>query len=278
MVGEWNFYHAGNDPTRIMDEHWYMAPYYTARDEYASKPMFPLKGVGITIANYVEGPLEDWIKGALQLNGKNQFAVLSDKKLNKVQEIVKKSPLSPKVVALRSPQIRESSFLIEVYFKTIRNQSDAVVVEKMNGNGYSLTLDHAGELLFKVKGATGEASLMASKRINDGEWHHVIAECDRESAKLALYIDGKKDSENSGIGQNVNLSNTGDMFVGGTPNGRCIEGVFDFLRISLGTLKDAKTTIEELYAWEFNGPFLRDFTGRLPKGKRRDAGALEYHK
>jgi len=29
-----------------------------------------------------------------------------------------------------------------------------------------------------------------------------------------------------------------------------------------GTLADSKTTIEELYAWEFNGPFLYDFTGR----------------
>jgi hypothetical protein len=29
-----------------------------------------------------------------------------------------------------------------------------------------------------------------------------------------------------------------------------------------------------LYTWEFDGPFLKDFTGRYPKGKR-DAGALE---
>jgi hypothetical protein len=46
------------------------------------------------------------------------------------------------------------------------------------------------------------------------------------------------------------------------------------VRISLGTLADAKTDIGELYAWQFNGPFLRDFTGRKPQGKR-DAGALE---
>jgi hypothetical protein len=46
------------------------------------------------------------------------------------------------------------------------------------------------------------------------------------------------------------------------------------MRIALGILKDAKTDIKELYAWQFDGPFLRDFTGRKPKGKR-DAGALE---
>jgi hypothetical protein len=37
----------------------------------------------------------------------------------------------------------------------------------------------------------------------------------------------------------------------------------------------ARTTIEELYAWQFDGPFLRDFTGRKPVGERRDAGAIE---
>ena len=46
--------------------------------------------------------------------------------------------------------------------------------------------------------------------------------------------------------------------------------------ISRGTLEDAETTIEELHKWEFDGPFLRDFYGRPPKGVSRDAGALEY--
>jgi hypothetical protein len=40
-------------------------------------------------------------------------------------------------------------------------------------------------------------------------------------------------------------------------------------------LADAKTTIEELYAWEFSGPFLEDFMGRKPHD-RRDAGAIQH--
>ena len=48
-----------------------------------------------------------------------------------------------------------------------------------------------------------------------------------------------------------------------------------FLRMAQGTLADAETTIEELYAWEFDGPHLRDFTGRKPSGARRDAGAIQ---
>ena len=64
-------------------------------------------------------------------------------------------------------------------------------------------------------------------------------------------------------------------YLGGTPDGRCLKGALDFARISLGTLADAETTIEELYAWEFNGPFLKDFCRKAPLGEKRDAGAIE---
>jgi hypothetical protein len=48
----------------------------------------------------------------------------------------------------------------------------------------------------------------------------------------------------------------------------------DFLRVCRSTLAESKTSIEELYAWEFNGPFLRDFTGKVPANGKRDAGAI----
>jgi hypothetical protein len=47
------------------------------------------------------------------------------------------------------------------------------------------------------------------------------------------------------------------------------------MRIARGTLADSKTTIEELYAWEFNGPFLDDFTGRRRPADGGCAGALD---
>ena len=65
------------------------------------------------------------------------------------------------------------------------------------------------------------------------------------------------------------------MHVGGTPDGRYFDGTLDFLRIAQGSLADADTTIEELYAWEFHGPFLRDFAGHDTGGRRRYAGAIE---
>jgi hypothetical protein len=48
----------------------------------------------------------------------------------------------------------------------------------------------------------------------------------------------------------------------------------EFLRIARATLAESKTSIDELYDWEFDGPFLRDFAGRTISAGR-DAGALQ---
>ena len=113
--------------------------------------------------------------------------------------------------------------------------------------------------------------------MNDGKWHHVLAEADRKAGRMTIYVDGQKDADGNGP-RDVSLSNGADFSVGGTPTGDCLAGTVDFVRVSLGSLADAKTTIGELYAWEFSGPFLTDFVGKAPNGAKRDAGAIEYQK
>ncbi len=283
MVGEWNFYPAGDDPARIMDEHWYMASYYFNRANYYKKPMFPLKGVNIGADDYVQGPLEDWTNGALKFNGKNQYAVCANDKMNlswkyeikfKWEKSGQKETRTVTPEDFKSPLIRSSNFLLEAYFRTEPGHTDGVLVEKMKGSGYSLAVNDTGGVTLSVKGRGGKAALESTTRVNDGKWHHVIAEADRDSKTLTIYIDGKKDTSGTGVGSKVSLANDGDLYVGGTPGGRYFAGTFEFLRITLGTLADAKTDIDELYAWQFDGPFLHDFMGRTPKGKR-DAGAIE---
>jgi hypothetical protein len=177
--------------------------------------------------------------------------------------------------ALRNPQVHTSNMLIEIYFKTTAGHTGGVLMEKMKANGYSLTIMKSGRLLFSVNGTGASAAVEGQSLVNDGLWHHAIVEADRPSKKLTIYVDGRKDASASGVGSSVSLANDGDVYVGGTPNGRFFDGTLDFLRIAQGTLEDAHTTIEELYAWEFDGPFLRDFTGRKPTGNRRTAGALD---
>ena len=70
------------------------------------------------------------------------------------------------------------------------------------------------------------------------------------------------------------LYNTGDLLVGGGPGQTHMACDIEFLRIARSTFAASETSAEELYAWEFDGPQLRDFAGRAAAGAR-DAGALE---
>jgi len=177
--------------------------------------------------------------------------------------------------ALKNPQVYASNLLIEVYFKTASGHGGGVLMEKMKGRGYSLTISPAGRLAFTVRGADESASVQSKVKVNDGQWHHAIVEADRQAKTLTIYADGRKDTSTNGVGSSVSLANDGDVYVAGTPDGRFFDGTLDFLRIAHGTLADADTSIEELYAWEFDGPFLRDFAGHKPVGRGRDAGAIE---
>jgi hypothetical protein len=284
VVGEWNFYHTGGDPSQIPDEHWYMTDYYVTRDTYHERPMYPLRTVNVSSGDYVQGPLEDWISGALSFSpAKKQYATLANGEMmapygfrdrkKSLHEGAQPEPCTIEGEALRNPQIYTSNLLIEAVFKTAPGHTGGVLLEKQKGAGYSLTLNAAGGLSFAVSGAGAAAHVESRSKVNDGRWHHAIVEADRQAKTLTVYLDGRQDARGAGVDASVSLANEGDLYVGGTPDGKHLDGTLDFLRLAQGTLADAATTIEELYAWEFDGPQLRDFTGRKSAGVR-DAGAI----
>ena len=279
VVAEWNFYPAGDGPGRILDEHWYLTPYSVRREMYHRCPTYPLTAVSTAREDYVAGPLEDWTRGALRFNGKARYAVLANELI--VAPFKYRTPTQerePRVASgleLKSPQVHDSSLIVEVYAKVDAGHTGGVLIEKLSDAGYSLTIDEAGRALFRVAGADSTAQVASSLPLNDGAWHHLLCELDRERERLVLYLDGVEHAEAEGLGAGVSLANDGDLHVGGTPDGRHLSGTIDFMRIALGSLSDARTTIGELHAWQFDGPFLRDFAGRDPVGAGRDAGAVE---
>jgi hypothetical protein len=277
-VGEWNFCPIHGDPERILDEHWCMSPYYTVRDNYYKFPTYPLKAVNVTLQDYQNGPLENWIQGALHFNGRDQYAVLSNADITRPVTMDGQRGAQERTITgadLSNPQIYTSNFLIEAYFKTAPGQKDATLIQKMDAAGYALRVNQAGGVTLAAQAVGAKASLASRTAVNDGRWHHVIAEADRKAGTFTIYIDGKQDASGPGLGADASLANEADLCVGGTPQGRDLDGVFDFLRIARGTLADAKTTIDELCAWEFNGPFLYDFTGRKRPFDGGDAGAID---
>ena len=109
--------------------------------------------------------------------------------------------------------------------------------------------------------AIGEYSRTSLAPVNDGKWHHVVAEVDRAAPdSIRIYIDGKPSggqSSGSRLAPNASLTNSADFLVG-----KSFVGTIDYLRVARGTLADARTSIEELYKWEFDGPFLTDSAAR----------------
>ena len=111
--------------------------------------MYPLRAAKVTAADYVAGPLEDWTAGALQLNGRDQYATVPNSELTEPfrYELTVtrdgKRATEQRVASgpdLKNVQVHASSFLVEVYFRTEPGHTGGVLAEKMAGAGYSLAV------------------------------------------------------------------------------------------------------------------------------------------
>ncbi len=394
-VGEWQFTLNRAKPSEIVDEAWFMTDAYDQRPNYYKEtPRYPLVGQGIDASNFVEGPLANWTKTALQLNGDDEYltiaagalptrdetaVVAGDDKTSEDDIVEAKLPfgtlrhpakvtpgdsykiyvdldkpypgqklgmhihwlksggwggfsgvtfphrlsstryvidikvkehagavsynwlpyLSPNgdwkdktqndTVSVGiafdqatddapegpwSVNILDSSMIIEAHLKT--DDSDGVIASKMSdGVGYELALE-GGELVFRVatdKGKSASAAI-ADLDIANGDWHHILAELDRKSRKLNLYVDASGASITVGLPEDFgSLGNSADFLVGGGPGKAHLAASFDFLRVTAASLAESKTTVEEIHAWQFNGPHFRDFADQ-DRREQNAAGAL----
>jgi hypothetical protein len=264
-VGEWNFYKHPADPGVIMADNFFMSNDYRNRNTYYLVPKNNLRTHGVALESFEKGLLEDWTEGALKFDGMQTYCELEHDTVS--------------IKECTNVDMTTNNFIIEIIFRTVKGFREGVLVSKYDpsGNGYSLDIDTDGKarLNLMVSGRTAY-SLSSGKSINNGSWHHVLAEVDR-SGITNIFVDGEvSNGASSGdvLSQGISLANTSDLLVGKGPEGKFFNGTIDFLRLSKGTLADARTGIRELYSWELNGPFLRDFTGRKPRG-RRDVGAVE---
>ncbi len=290
VVGEWHFYRYPADPSVVVGENFYMTDEYVHRKMYYDIPRNDLTAHGVQADHYTAGPLEDWTDGALRFDGKSTYCTLTNERVRSDFQYTFDRPggvLDARPGTYTYPgwkrktvDMDQNSFLIEVHFRTEPGHTGGTLVSKMARAGYVLDIDGEGRARLRLRHAGKDvASRATTAPVNDGQWHHLVAEVDRaiHAAHLRLYLDGEGAAgELSGemLSKNASLSNDADFLVGRGPEGDYFAGAIDFLRVSRGSLADAQTTIEELYEWQFNGPFLRDFCGNEPVG-RRDAGALE---
>ena len=290
VVGEWGFYRHPADPAVILGENINMNEEWFARSMFQDIPRNDLKGHGIDDGNYKIGALENWTRGALELNGGDEFCVLAHADL--VKDYTWADTRSKKTGTFAGKNrvtvdMDANNFLIEIVFKTRAGQSTGGLVCKCARQGYILEMADNGMAKMDLQFGGSACSRTSAAVVNDGKWHHLIAEVNRKNPQgINLYLDGRLSNGpwSGRMDKTTSLSNPADFLVGKTGVGaagdseRFFAGALDFLRVSRGTLADAETTIEELYQWEVDGPFLKDFHGRSPTGRSRDAGAVEYVK
>lgn len=177
---------------------------------------------------------------------------------------------APNPAHLRTVDVGTSNFLIEVVFQT--TAPTGTLLQKWNNTGYALDLQD-GRLRLRLNDGSSELTATTRTPVNNGQWIHLLAEIDR-NAGVTIYLDGKKsETTTTGTIPAGSLSTSADFQVGGGPGATPLAVSLAYLRVAQTTLAESRTSIEELRAWQFDGPQFRDFAGR----KRDDsspAGAL----
>ncbi|MDA3963339.1 MAG: LamG domain-containing protein [Planctomycetota bacterium] len=275
QVGEWHFRKHPADPQTVLGYDVYMQKLFGGQRQMlgGAIPGNDLVATGYTLDDYRAGPLEDWVDGALQLDGKRVLR-LAQQQLVKDMVFEKKKGKEVEKTTVdgskrQTVRMDTNNFLIEAVLTV---SADGVLAGKLGTeSGYALVID-GGRPAVRLIGGGSELRQLATVRVDDGVWHHVLAEIDRVAGRVTVYVDGK-DVTGDASGQmpaaSVSLDNTADFVVGDG-----FAGALDYLRVARGTLADAQTDIDELMTWQFNGPQLHDFAGHAPNGQR-DAGALE---
>jgi len=264
VVGEWNFYKHPADSTIIMGDNFYMTEDFNDRTTYQYVPMNHLTAHQVTDSSFVMGALEDWTRGALRFDGSTVYCSIDHAGASTVKS--------------NNVDMALNDFIIEAFIRSDTGHTGGVMVSKYDGSaGYELVIDDQGfaSITLYESGAAA-VSRTSAVEINDGLWHHLLVEVMRH-AGINLFVDGEISNgtlSGSMPGPSVSLSNGADLLVGKDLDDHYFKGAMDFLRLSKSSLAGARTTIDELYAWQSDGPFLYDMAGNPPEGKR-DVGALE---
>jgi len=224
------------------DTHVYVAPTINGAGPY-EMTLRPNDHEGLTGYNLLIAisPSDDW--GA---------------KTQETQLAIPAGAAPPPVAAPNAPD----GLIVELFAKFEPNARGQV----LSAEGLSLSINNTGALVFTF----GNATATSTAPVANGQWRHILCEyTGAAKPELRVYINGKP---------------AGTAKVAGAPAlparavltvGNGADMTLDFLRLALSSLEQSHTTIEELFAWQFDGPFLRDFTGKK-MSPTRPAGALDY--
>lgn len=312
-VGEWHFNQNHSDPEQILDYHMYPTAEMFQRSRYYKLPTNELTVDTANVNNYTLSPSEDWTYGALTFDG-SRYATCTHVKMEADITLLANDCFDGSLTKMAPPpwtfpepelgykddgvtpifgetqlctfpgsertnlDMDTCNLLVEATLRIDELTGTSVIANKYDGTtGYQLYITSSGLPAFKVAASGSEYVVNATDQIDDGSWHHVLAEMDRATGRMTIYVDGALSGETTAaLSSSESLENTADFVVAKSSavDQDYLVGAIDFMRVCQGTLENALTDIDELYEWQTNGPIKKDFTGQAPMG-RRDVGALE---
>lgn len=260
-VGEWQFRVLEHEPWRVPGEHWHMDATYKDRGMYRNLPRHELQAEGVTTAErYVAGPTEGWTRSALQLDGADQRLILRDADLRAdISYKEKKKDITISGADRTTPDMDTNSFLVETLLRIDGDADGGTLMAKEDGTGWRVALDERRrpQLVLSL-GGNAIYTATAGSALKDASWHHLVVEFDRAQG-ARMYLDGKAlavSTDGTLPAADASLSNRGDLVAAAG-----LACTLDFLRVARSTLAESRTSIEELHAWQFDGPFLKTWWG-----------------
>jgi len=202
------------EPAKIRDDHFQMNDEWALSATQIDQVRHDLAWRGEAPMQFVPGPLEDWIESALALDGKSGFCAIpqSDcKKTLPIRQQEKCSWLGPPAARRTRGTTISSSRRTSAH---LQDRPAARLSRRDPATSWILT--RRGSPRLSLQGADAKGSRTAAVAVNDGKWHHVIAEADRSNAEGGhLYVDGAlHDGAWAGIMPKASLSNAEDFVVG----------------------------------------------------------------
>jgi hypothetical protein len=144
---------------------------------------------------------------------------------------------------------------ISGWFKTT-SQSGILMAKSSQDTGFWIEIpdDGSNTIEFLVLKDNAGMSVRSTPGFNDGQWHHIVIQSDRDNA-TKIYIDGIFNAENSKTPSGVvNPDTDGSLFFGGSGGNDDYEGDLDDFKIFKALLSEEE--IADLYsrnAWPILG-------------------------
>ena len=150
----------------------------------------------------------------------------------------------------------KGSFTISVWIKandSILEKNDYHIIDKRKGSGAGKGYDmhlFSNAVRITLQGCNPNLNTSSDKKLNDSNWHHLVAIIDKENELSFVYVDKLKSAQGKTI--DCDISNEGDLYIGCRFTKACyFKGLIDDIRIYNRAFSDEE--VQELYNSESSG-------------------------